>query len=331
MAASIVVVTGATGFIGTWLCRALAGHGIQVRAVGRSSPPPFPAGVTYHRADLLDPASLRTALAGAETVVHLAARVHVMRETAGDPLAEFRRINVAGTEALMREAIASGVRRFVLASSAKAVAETADRPLTEQTSPAPTDPYGRSKLDAETAVLRSAGHHPIDPTVLRLPLVYGPGMKGNMLRLFRLVDRGIPLPFGSVRNRRSVVFVGNVAAAVRAVLNSPTHGGRTFFVSDGRDVSTPELIRLIGVALGRRVRLVPVPPAGFQLLGRIGDLVSRVAPFPITSAGVDRLLGSLTVDSSALERATGFRSPYAIEEALRLTAEWYRTAGGARR
>jgi len=330
VSARVAVVTGATGFIGTWLTRELAGRGIQVRALGRRDPLALPGGVTYYRGDLLDPSGLRAALAGADTVIHLAARVHVTRETVADPSAEFRRINVAGTEALMREAIACGARRFVLASSIKAVAEAGDRPFTEQSPPAPADPYGRSKLEAETVVRRLAAQQLIQATVLRLPLVYGPGMKGNMLRLFRLVDRGIPLPFRLVHNRRSLVFVGNVAAAVVAALGRSAQGSDIFFVSDGRDVSTPELLRLIGDALGRRVRLVPVPPAAFRIAGRVGDLISGVAPFPIDTPAVDRLIGSLMVDSSALTRATGFRPPYATEEGLRLTADWYRESVGAR-
>jgi nucleoside-diphosphate-sugar epimerase len=147
-------------------------------------------------------------------------------------------------------------------------------------------------------------------TVLRFPLVYGPGMKGNMLRLFALVGRGVPLPFGTVRNRRSLLYVGNLVAAVRSVLEQRPAGFRTFFVSDQRDVSLPELIRLIGGALGRPARLLPVPPAVLGLL--------------LPSAEAERLIGSLTVDGTGLTRATGYLPPFSVEQGLGATAEWFR-------
>ena len=182
-----------------------------------------------------------------------------------------------------------------------------------------------SKLEAEALIRDVAERHSLHATILRLPLLYGPKMKGNMLSLFRLVDRGVPLPLGLVRNRRSMAFVGNVAAAVLAALRSPTAAPRTFFVSDGRDLSTPELVRLIAQALGRRARLLPVPPLLFRAAGRVGDLISGLRPVPLTSSAVDRLLGSLAVDASAITRAIGFRPPYSVEDGLRITAEWYLT------
>lgn len=328
MVSETVAVTGATGFIGAALCRELAGQGWRVRALGRREPGPLPNGIAFHRADLLDAPSLRAALAGATTVIHLAARVHVMREQAADPLAEFRRVNVTGTELLLEEAVRAGVTRLVFASSVKAVGESSELPFTESTPPRPGDPYGQSKLEAEELVRRAAKAHALDATVLRLPLVYGPGMKGNMLRLFRAVDRGLPLPLGLVRNRRSLVFLGNMTGAVLAVLRTPARGPRTFFVSDGDDVSTPDLLRSIGRALGRAPRLVPVPPVAFRAAGRLGDVVSTVRPVPLTTAAVDRLLSTLVVDSSALGRATGFVPRYTLDAGLGITAEWYRLEKG---
>ena len=166
-------------------------------------------------------------------------------------------------------------------------------------------------------------------TVLRFPLVYGPGMKGNMLKLFDLVHRGLPLPLGGIRNRRSMLFVGNLAAALLALLRLPATS-EIFFVSDGRDVSSPELVRLIGDALGRKVRLLPVPASAFRAAGRAGDMISRIWPNPLTSAAVGRLLGSLAVDDSALARATGFRAPFSVEQGLRVTADWYLETDGPR-
>jgi len=326
----VAVVTGASGFVGSWLCRALGDAGVEVRGIGRRGNGPRTPGVTYHRADLLDAAALRPALAGADTLVHLAARVHVLRESARDPLSEFRRVNVDGTRTLLEEALHAGATRFVFTSTVKAVGAASADAMTEATPPRPVDPYGVSKLEAEELIRGVAERRPLQATILRLPLLYGPGMKGNMLGLFRLVARGVPLPLGLVRNRRSMAFVGNVAAAVLAVLRSSATSSKTFFVSDGRDLSTPELVRLMGRALGRQARLVPVPSFLFRAAGRAGDLISGLRPVPLTSAAVDRLLGSLTVDSSALTRVAGFRPPYSVEEGLRLTAEWYLRRKGGR-
>jgi nucleoside-diphosphate-sugar epimerase len=270
------------------------------------------AGVERVRvADSLDRMAIRAAVTGVDAVVHLGARVHVMRERAADPLAEFRRANVESTWVLGEEAGGAGVRQLVLASTVKAVGEGNSTAWTEDTSPAPSDPYGTSKLEAERAVREVAQRPGIRAAVLRFPLVYGPGVKGNMLRLFALVDRGVPLPFGSVANRRSMLYVGNLVAAVCAVLESPLDRTETFFVSDGRDLSLPALIRMIGKALGKPVRLLPVPPSLLRLV--------------LPAAEAERLIGSLTVDGSKLSRVTGYRAPHSVEEGLRVTADWYRT------
>lgn len=316
LAGRTILVTGSTGFIGRPLCRALLDAGAKIRGSSRQGGTHPVTGVERVQVgDPLDREALRAVTAGADAVVHLAARVHVMRETAADPLAEFRRANVEATRVLGEEAAAAGVRHFVLASTVKAVGEGNTAPWTEDTPPQPVDPYGRSKLEAEQVMRDLAGRLGVDVTVLRFPLVYGPEVKGNMLRLFALVDRGVPLPFGAVRNRRSMLYVGNLVAAVRSALEPPAEGCRTFFVTDGRDLSLPELLRLIGAALGRPTRLLPVPPGLLRLL--------------LPSAAAERLIGSLAVDGSRLGRATGYRPPFTVEEGLRATAEWYR--GVARR
>jgi nucleoside-diphosphate-sugar epimerase len=322
-AGRVVLVTGATGFVGRYLSAELAARGWQVRGLVRGGS--LPAGVqAAPAADLLDHEALRRAVRGADAVVHLAARVHVMRESAADPLAEFRRTNVEGTRVLAAEAAAAGVRSFVLASSVKAMGEATEACWTEATPPCPADPYGVSKLEAEVALREVAAAAGMGHVVLRLPLVYGPGVKGNVLRLLRLVNRGVPLPLGGVRNRRSLAYVGNVAAAVHAVLQAPAAGGETFLVSDRHDLSTPELVRLIAKALGRPARLLPVPEGLFRAAGRAGDLLARVAPCPLTSAAVDRLLGSLCVDPSRLAASTGWSPPYTPEQGLREVAAWFR-------
>lgn len=325
MSGRVTLVTGASGFLGRHVCRRLLDDGAAVRGLFRSADSALPGIERARWTDLLDRAAIRDAVKGADAVVHLAARVHVMADKAGSPLAEYRRTNVEGTRTLVEESVAAGVRRFVFLSSVKAVGEQSERPWTEQTPPRPVDPYGVSKLEAEKVVCDLAAAGGMAASVLRLPLVYGPEMKANMLRLFDAVDRGMPLPLGGIRNQRSVVFAANVAAAVLTVLASPAAAGETFFVRDAKDVSTPELVRAIARALGRPARLVPIPPALFTAAGRVGDLVSRVMPVPMNSAVADRLLGSLTVDASKLTRVTGFQPPFSLEEGLRLTAEWYRT------
>ena len=255
------------------------------------------------------PGSVENALAGADAVVHLAARVHVMKDRATDPLAEFRRVNTDATLALGRAALRAGVRRFVFLSSIKVNGErTADRPFTERDAPAPVDPYGVSKRDAEQGLAQLG----LDLVVLRPPLVYGPGVKGNFLRLMKLVERGVPLPLGGVANRRSLIYVGNLASAIeRACVEPAVHG--TFLVSDGSDLSTPELVRGLGAAMGRPARLFTLPPALLAALGRVlgkGDEVTR-------------MIESLRVDCSAARRELQWEIPFTVEQGLKETADWF--------
>ncbi|MFL5382948.1 MAG: NAD-dependent epimerase/dehydratase family protein [Longimicrobiaceae bacterium] len=326
----VVLVTGASGFLGRPVTRALLERGARVRGLARPGSAPLEPGVEPAPVEgLHDRAGLARAVEGAHAVVHLAARVHLMRDTAADPPAEFRRVNVEGTRAVLEEAIRAGARRFVHASSVKALGEGGGAVLTDDTRPAPADPYGVSKLEAERVVRELADAAGVHAAILRFPLVYGPGVGANFLKLIQTVDKGVPLPFGRVRNRRSAVYVGNAAAAVVAALESPAAARETFLVSDGDDVSTPELVRRIARALGRTARLIPIPPALFALGGKVGDLLSRAVPFPLTSAAVHRLLGSLAVDSSRFGRLTGFAPPFTMDEGLAATAAWYRERGRA--
>ena len=327
-----VLGTGASGFLGRHVSRALLEAGDEVRGLARPGGGPLEPGVERAEvAGLDDRAAVARAVAGVDAVVHLAARVHLMRDTAADPAAEFRRVNVEGTRLVLEEAIRAGAGRFLLASSVKAIGEGGDVPYTEETPPAPADPYGVSKLEAERVVREVADAAGVHAPVLRLPLVYGPGVRANFLRLMEMVDRGIPLPFGAVRNRRSLAYAGNVAAAARAALLAPAAARETFLVSDGEDLSTPQLVRALAAALDRPARLVPVSPALFRAAGRAGDALSTLVPFPLTTASVHRLLGSLAVDSSKLRRVAGFTPPYTVAQGLAETARWFRSrpAGAA--
>jgi nucleoside-diphosphate-sugar epimerase len=314
-----VLVTGATGFLGRHVCAALVRSGARVRGLIRSGEAPVPDVEVARTAGLNDVPALRAAMQGCDAVVHLAARVHVMNDPEPDPLAAYRRVNVDGSRNVVEAAVSAGCRTLVHASSVKAVGDASDEAWTEAEEPRPVDPYGISKLESERVVREVAEGTGMEVAILRPPLVYGPGMRANMLRLFQLVHRGVPLPLGAVANRRSLLYAGNVAAAVRAMVEHCPAGCRTFFVSDGPALSTAELVRAIAAALGRPARLLAIPPELIRAAGRVGDLVPRV---PVTSAAVSRLLSSLEVDDAPLRQA-GYDPPFTLQDGLRETARWF--------
>lgn len=295
------------------MLRRLAGDGRAVKAVYRKggvSPPV--GGEVVEIGNLGSMPDWNSVLESVDAVVHLAARVHVMHDTSTDPLMAFREINTSATLRLARQAADRGVRRFVFLSSVKVLGESGV--FSGADDPAPQDPYAISKLEAEDGlreIARSAG---MELVVLRPPLVYGPGVGANFLRLMRAVDAQIPFPFGAVNNRRSLVFLANLVDAISLALDHPLAAGRTFLVSDGEDVSTPELIRKVAEALGRPYRLLPVPPSLMRFAGR---LIGK-------GKEVDRLLGNLAVDISALRCDLGWAPPYTMERGLAATAQWYR-------
>lgn len=309
-----VVITGATGFVGrALLARMVRTTGWDPHPVVRAAAAAPPGTRALVVPEGLAPTTdWRGVLAGADAVVHLAARVHVMRETAADPLAEFRRVNVAGTERLARDAVAAGVRRFVFVSSIKVNGEwTAQgRPFRAADAPAPRDAYGVSKAEAEAALWRIAAETGLEVVIVRPPLVYGPGVKANFRALLRLVARGVPLPLGAVRNLRSLVAVDNLADLLLTAVDHQAAAGRTFLASDDEDLSTPELLRRIGRALGRPARLVAVPPG---LLRAAGGALGR-------GAQVQRLCASLQVDVTTTRAVLGWTPPLTVDEALAVTA-----------
>lgn len=254
-----------------------------------------------------------TVLNGVDCVVHLAARAHVMDDSAPEPLAAYREVNVAGTRRLAEQAAAAGVRRLVMVSSIKVNGERTapGAPFLFSDPPAPEDAYGLSKWEAEQALWLVAAETGLEVVVVRPPLVYGPGARGNFQRLLRWVARGLPLPLGAVENRRSLVALDNLVDLLRVCIDHPAATGQTFLVSDGEDLSTPELIRRLAAAMGRKPRLLPVPPAllrlGGWLLGRSGE--------------VARLLGSLQVDIAHTREILGWTPPISVQEGLRRTVE----------
>lgn len=256
----------------------------------------------------------RAALQGIYCVIHLAARTHVLDDRSTDSLADYRRINVQGTIRLAQQAAAAGVRRLVFLSSVKVNGEvTASKAYTEDDAPMPLDAYGITKHEAEQALHRISFDTGMEIVILRPPLVYGPGVKGNFLRLLRLINRGLPLPLASVRNQRSLIGVDNLVDAIITCMDAPAAAGKTYLVSDGEDVSTPELISKLAAGMNRPPRLLPCPVpllhAGAALLGK--------------SAAIARLTGSLTVDSTRIRRELGWQPRYSLDQGLNVTAQWY--------
>ncbi len=319
----MIAVTGAAGFVGRALAPELARDSAVRSLVRTGTSQRAPTSDVAEIPDLLDRGALTEAFHGVASVVHLAGRAHRLRDDAADPESEFRRVNVDGTVAVIEAAARAGVRRVLLASSLKAVGEANGTPWDESTPPQPADAYGRSKLEAERAALAAGARHGVEIVIARFPLVYGPGVPANVRRLLRLVDGGVPLPFGSVRNQRSMLFTGNLTHAVRGLLAAPVQG-RVFFVSDGHDLSTPDLIRVIAAALQRRPRLIPMPQAALNAIGWMGDLASKLVRVPVTSSEIQRLTGSLAVNIGALKVATGYTPRFTVEEGWRVTAAWYR-------
>lgn len=320
-ASMTVLLTGPTGFVGRVVCQQLAAAGLRVRAFTRQGVDIPGASEVRPVGDLTVPVDWSAHLTGINTVVHLAARVHVMRENAADPLAAFRAMNVDATVRLAEASAAAGVRRFVFLSSIKVNGErTTSRPFTPADLPAPLDAYGQSKLEAEEGLRRLADRGAFDLVILRSPLVYGPGVRGNVRRLLRLVDSGLPLPFGSVRNRRSLIGLDNL---VKAIVHSARPDARpgTYLVSDGAPVSTPELLRAIARGLGRPSRLLPVP-AGFLRLA--GFLIGQ-------DAEMGRLLDSLEIDNSAARSGLGWAPSLSFESGINQLTAWYRTERSAAR
>lgn len=311
----MILVTGASGFVGAAVIARLARDGTETRACVRRGDICMPDGVHAVRVnDLTAATDWSDALAGVEAVVHTAARVHVMDDSATDPLAEFRRINVHGTLNLARQAAAAGVWRFVFISSIKVNGESTKlgAVFSANDLPAPLDPYGVSKMEAEQGLREIAAQTGMEVVIIRPPLVYGPGVKANFAALMRAVQRSWPLPLGAVHNQRSLVALDNLVDFIVTCQSHPQAANQTFLVSDGHDLSTTELVRGLARATGVPARLLPVPvwalKASAALLGK--------------SEAMQRLCGHLQVDISKARHLLGWVPPISVDEGL------HRAVGG---
>lgn len=315
-----ILVTGANGFVGKALCDLLTRRGYAIRRAVRKG---GMAGSSVHPGetavvgDIGPQTGWLDALSGIDVVVHLAARVHVMRENAAEPLSEFRRVNVAGTEHLARVAAACGVKRLVYVSSIKVNGEATQGGLKygESDPPEPQDPYGISKYEAEEVLHRVARETGLEVVIVRPPLVYGPEVKGNFIQMLNVLGKGIPLPLASIRNQRSLVYLGNLADALALCAIHPAAAGQTYLVSDGEDISTPDLLRSLATAAGLRARLFPCPVFLLKIMAKLAG----------KGAQAERLLSSLCVESGKIRRELNWTPPYTLRQGLQATAEWYRT------
>jgi nucleoside-diphosphate-sugar epimerase len=310
-----VLVTGASGFVGSALCTHLAAEGHAVRGTVRSMRgKPLP-GVEYQVvSDMSIGVNWREILTDINVVVHCAARVHVMKDASVDPLAAFREVNVKGTAYLAEQAIDRGAKRFIYISSIKVNGETTSRhPFKAEDAPAPEDPYGISKWEAEQALRKIAKKTGLEVVIIRPPLVYGPGVRANFLRLMQGIMLGVPLPLGAIDNRRSIVALDNLVDLIQGCLSNPQAINQTFLVSDGDDLSTKALFQRTAVALGKPVRLIPIP---VSLLWAMARLFGK-------SDFAQRLCGSLQVDISETQSRLSWSPPISVDEALHKTAKHF--------
>jgi UDP-glucose 4-epimerase len=310
-----VLITGGTGFVGQHLVSALIQRSlpyvIAVRTQAENSAHPS----FISLGDINAHTAWSQALEGVTDVIHLAARVHITHETSSDAYAAFRSVNTEGTLNLARQAAAAGVRRFVFLSSVKVNGEGSPHAYRETDTPAPEDAYAVSKWEAEQGLWEISAETGMQIVILRIPLVYGPGVGANFLQLLKAVNKAWPLPLGAILNQRSLLYIGNLVDAILAVLEHPDAANKLYLMSDGQDVSTSQLVECIAQALNKSPRLFSLPQG----------LIRAAAGVLGKSSAVDRLFGSLYLDSSKFRQDLGWVPPFSLQEGLNETASWYQS------
>ena len=310
----MTLVTGPDGFVGTEVCGALLRRNHLVRGAQWTAGPIRKGCESVIVGDINKNTNWQSAFDNVDTVVHLAARVHVMKDAADDPLSAFREVNVEGTRRLADCAAAAGVQHFIFVSSIKVNGESTDeKPFTEKDTPNPENPYSISKWEAEQLLREIEVRTRMSVTILRPPLIYGPGVKANFMKMIQFIEKGMPLPLGSVDNKRSLLGLGNFVDLICLCVEEEATKGETFVVSDGQDLSTPQLIKRIGKSLKKKPLLLPIP---VSLLHRFGQM---------TGSGkiIERLTGSLTIDSYKVRSMLNWRPPYSVEQEFCRIATWY--------
>ncbi|AVO55247.1 SDR family oxidoreductase [Ectopseudomonas mendocina] len=302
-----VLLTGATGFVGDALLRYLSTAGACVVAAVRSGGTRRFSEHVFEVGDISADTQWASALEGITVVVHTAARAHISQEVSSDPLAEYRGVNVEGTLNLARQAAISGVKRFVFISSIGVNGNINTRPFNAGDAPLPLEPYAQSKWEAEQGLWRIQQEAGMELVIIRPPLVYGPEAPGNFGSLVRWIGKGIPLPLGSIHNKRSLIGIDNLVDLIVRCIDHPAAANQVFLAGDGRDLSTTELLRLVGDAMGRPARLIPVPAGVLKLSAA---LLGR-------KAMAQRLLGSLQVDISQTCETLDWQPPFTVEEGLK--------------
>lgn len=297
-----ILVTGSSGFVGIYLCHLLQKHGHQLVPISRTN-----FGTIEPNTDW------NSVIQNVEIVIHLAARVHLMQDTATDQLSAYRAANTANTLNLARQAANMGMKRFIFLSSIKVNGEGRNIPYTEQDTPNPTDPYAISKWEAEQGLLKIAAETGMEVVILRPPLVYGEGVKANFKTMMQWVDKGLPLPFGRINNQRSLLYIGNLIDAIRICIDHPKAANQTFLISDGIPLSTSVLLHKLARYLQRPSRLFYLPPP--LLLHSLALLGKRQE--------AKRLLSSLTLSNQLICNTLTWQPPYSTDSGLALTAQAY--------
>ncbi|PKM12119.1 MAG: UDP-glucose 4-epimerase [Gammaproteobacteria bacterium HGW-Gammaproteobacteria-3] len=308
-----ILITGVNGFVGEALSRHLLVSGFDVVGSVRSNTAHSQHLPCFAVGDIDVGTQWRQALHGVDVVIHLAARVHVLKETAPDALSAFRQVNRMATENLARQCAAQGVRRFIYLSTIKVNGEQSDKAYSDDDKPKPQDAYALSKWEAEQALTTISADTGLEIVIVRPPLVYGPGVKGNFLRLLRWVHSGFPLPFAKVENARSMIGLDNLCDFIKVCIDHPEASGEVFLVADESALATPDLIRIMAKAMKRKPRLPAVPTQGLYVMGM---LCGR-------RLEVERLCGSLTVDSQKAGDLLGWKPPFSMESEIEKTVAWF--------